>query len=162
MYFWKIELLKKELISNGLNQKSLFIYILMYVLFVQVVLEASYIFPSEEGPTELTYIQALIDLVAATVGSYLCYYANGGSAGSQFAERFFSIGFVVGIRFLVLLIPITIAYSVFMGVAAILFGIDPEDPIVNISVMFVMALWLIAFYWRVIIHINQVARSCKA
>jgi hypothetical protein len=62
MYFWKVEELKSELISNGLSQKSLFIYILIYMIFVRVVVEAGYLFPTEDAPTTFTYIQAIIDL----------------------------------------------------------------------------------------------------
>jgi len=162
MYFWKIDSLKKDLIENGLSQKSLFIYILLYVLVAQVFAEFSYFFPAEAAPGTMDYLQIAIDLIAIGIGTYLCYYANGANNGEQFAERFFSIGFVIGIRFMALLIPIMMVYGIIVGVIASTTEVDTEGTFMNASVLILIFSWIVAMYWRFIVHINDVAKSANA
>lgn len=159
MYFWKIKDLKDELIKNGLSQKSIFIYILLYVLLGQLFVEVSCIFPSEEVATTTDYIQMIFDLAVVGIGTYLCFYANGSDKGQQFSERYFSIGFVVGLRFMVLLLPIVIVFGIVAGILSETSGLDLDGPVFNYGVLVIVSAWLVAMYWRIIAHINDVAKA---
>ncbi|MGH1472551.1 MAG: hypothetical protein ACRBCS_15305 [Cellvibrionaceae bacterium] len=156
MYFWKIEKLKQDLIENGLSQSALFKYIFIYVFLSALSYELTYNFVSEES-TNIDYIQSALNMALVGFATYFCYVANGGNNGADFAERFFSIGFVVSIRFIVLLVPIMIA----MG---FLFW-DSED-IDDVSTKWydvaVLSGWTALLYWRVVYHINQVAKQAHA
>ena len=162
MYFWKINDLKKELIKNGLSQKSMFIYILLYMLLAQFFVEVSYIFPSEEAATTTDYIQMIFDLAAVGIGTYLCFYANGSGNGQQFSERYFSIGFVVGLRFIALLFPIVIVFGIVVGILSETSGMDLDGPAFNYGMLAIFSAWLVAMYWRIITHINEVAKAENA
>ncbi len=161
MYFWKISDLKEELIKNGLSQKSMFIYILLYMLLAQFFVEISYIFPSEEAATTTDYIQMIFDLAAVGIGTYLCFYANGSDNGQQFSERYFSIGFVVSLRFMVLLFPIIAVFGFVAGILSETSGMDLDSPAFNYGMLVIISAWLIAIYWRIIAHINEVAKAAN-
>ena len=162
MYFWNIEKLKINLIENGLSQKSLFIYILLYFITSQFFVELAYIFPGQGPVSARDYIQPIIDLLAVGLGTYLCYYANGGESGRFFAERIFSIGFVVGLRFIVLLIPVVFIVALVSGIIVGAMGLDLDSPYPDYAVMLLMTAWLVAVYWRMMVHINEVARTSNA
>ena len=105
MYFWKIRKLKDKLKSVGLSQASVFLYIFIFVVFSQLFVEINCFIPRKNFSHAADYIQSIVDILCVGFGTYGCYYANGASAGRQFAERYFSIGLVVGLRFLVIFIP---------------------------------------------------------
>ena len=156
MYFWNIDRLKQDLIENGLSQGALFKYIFVYVFLSALSYELTYNFLSEET-TNIDYIQSALNIALTVFGTYFCYVANGENNGADFAERFFSIGFVISIRFIVLLVPIIIV-MVFLSW-------DSED-IDNMSTKWyevaLWAAWAALLYWRVIYHINQVAKQAYA
>ena len=157
MYFWKIDKLKENL-KNGLNQKATFMYILFYVLLAQFFTELSSITPLEEPASTNDYIQIIFDLAAVGIGTYLCYFANGSNSGQQFAERYFSISFVIGLRFTAIFIPVTIGFFIFGEII----GLDFEDPMLNYYAQTIISLWLITVYWRIIVHIRDVAKATSA
>ena len=155
MIIWNIKKQKDRLKSEGLSQKNLFIYIFIYIVLSTIILELlSYVpFPAVNF---YDYIDSGISLIVITLGTYLIYLANGGSKGRNFAENFFSIGFVVGIRFIVLLIPIIVALSV----------IWINEPIENeLSTtwyeVLVFQIWTVALYWRMIVHVKEVAEDAR-
>lgn len=156
MYVWNIEELKKELSERGLSQSDLFKYIFVYVFLSAVVMEVIAYFPSE-GYIDVDGVQSFANILIIGVATYLCYYANGGKNGTDFAERYFSIGFVVAIRFIVLLVPIMIAMGVLLWSNE-----DLEDTSTKWYDVAVMTIWSLLFYWRIIFHINQVAKHKKA
>lgn len=156
MYFWKIEKLKEELVEKGLSQSALFKYIFVYIFLSALVYEASYNFVGEES-NNFDYLQSIINMVLIGFGTYFCYVANGGANGTDFAERYFSIGFVVAIRFLVLLIPIAIAMS-----AIFWSDEDTVDMSTKWNDVVVIVVWTALLYWRTIYHINQVAKRVHA
>jgi len=153
MYFWKIEKLKQDLLENGLSQGALFKYIFIYVFLSALSYELTYYFVSEES-TRLDYIQSAINMGLVGFATYFCYVANGGSNGTDFAERFFSIGFVVSIRFIVLLVPISIAMCLLFW--------DSEDMSTTWYEIALLTGWAALLYWRVVYHINQVAKQAHA
>lgn len=156
MYLWKIDKLKEELVETGLSQSDLFKYIFIYVFLSAVLLEAIYFIPGEEY-SNIDGIQSIANILIIGLATYLCYFANGGKNGTEFAERYFSIGFVVAIRFGALLIPVMIAMGfIFWS------GQDLDDTSTKWYDVAVMTIWSLLLYWRIIYHINQVAKQTNA
>ena len=156
MFFWKINLLKQRLISEGLSQKHLFIYMFIYVVLGELVLEVLYNI-SIEGLNEYDYAQSVVNFIVICLGTFLIYRANGGSHGKQFAERYFSIGFVIAIRFMALLIP------VFIALGFIWFN-EPIDSELTTTwyELVIFSIWMIGLYWRIIFHVKEVAIETTA
>lgn len=158
-FLWNIKKLKEELIHNGLSQKSLFIYILIYMLIAQFFSETTF-FPSLEQTAKPTdYIQGTIDLLVVGLGTYLCFRVNGASAGSHFAERYFSISFVVGLRFLVLLVPALFLFGFGMEMLQKLGAVETNEAMVDYATVVLVSSLLILTYARIIKHIRDVAMA---
>jgi O-antigen ligase len=153
MYFWKIKKLREQLILNGLSQRALFVYVFIYVLLCEGCLEFSLLFAAEAETGSADWIWASINTLVIAIGTWLCYYFNGGNRGREFAERYFSISFVVAVRVLALAIPAMIFY---------LENFRDEAATAGIVEQVVVILWTAAYYWRVCTHIKVVARERKS
>ena len=105
MYFWKIDLLKKQLATRGLTEKQFYYYILIYIALSAIGMEMMMYFP-QESPNTWDYISSIIYIAIPIFGTIMAFRANGGESGVQFPARYFSIGLVVTIRFMVILIPL--------------------------------------------------------
>jgi hypothetical protein len=150
MYFWKIENLKKDLREKGLSEKEGF-----YYLFVTILLYTIALTPYEKTSIWDMYNTVSMVLISA-VGLIYLYKKNGGNTGHNFLQRYFSLGWVYAIRWVVFwLIPGTIVYGLFYhsinpGVGAI--GTKPSD------VLFGALLYSIYFFFLGK-HIKEVASS---
>jgi hypothetical protein len=153
MIFWNIKLLKQRLIDEGLSQKHLFAYIFISVMLYDFFLQVIFYIPSEGLYNIFDYAGSIAEFIIIGLGTYLIYRVNGGPDGKQFAERFFSISFVVGIRFFVLLISILIV---------IIVGLEEADDGSITTTWFetsIYSCWLVVFYWRLIVHVKEVANN---
>ncbi len=156
MYIWRIQQLKEELITDGLSQKETFAYILAFVLLYELLSTLTYLSPTWKPPMTADYVQAFVEVGTVGIGTYLSYYFNGGDAGRQFAERYFSISIVVSIRFMSLMLPLSIGYKAMIEGT----GIDGML-LYNLSAAFI-SLAMIGIYWRIIVHIREVAGAESA
>ncbi|MFP4550478.1 MAG: hypothetical protein ACLFNT_06710, partial [Spirochaetales bacterium] len=59
-----------------------------------------------EGTDIWTYVLSFLKVIIPVAGTIYAYQRNGGRNGTGFAKKFFSIGFVIGIRFLVCGVPL--------------------------------------------------------
>ncbi|MCH8622830.1 hypothetical protein [Undibacterium sp. TS12] len=125
MYFWKLDLLKKQLIAQGLTEAQMFSYMLVYVIFGAIAVELVAYFP-HESVDGWTYLVSALNILIPAVGTVMAYRANGGASGSQFLARYVSISLVSSIRYLALLIlmiiPLTIVAVVLAGSGDIIGG----------------------------------------
>jgi len=128
----------------------------IYVVLSELAFEVLY-YVSIAGINEYDYAQSVINVVVICLGTFLIYRANGGSGGKQFAERYFSIGFVVAIRFIALLIPIFIV----LGIAWFNEPVDSELPTTWYELV-IFSIWMIGLYWRIIVHVKEVAVEATA
>ena len=149
MYFWKIDKLNEELISAELNESEGFKY-----LMANTILYSIGMIPYDE-PNQFDVANGMINVIIGIIGLLFIYKCNGGSAGKQIIGRFLSVGWVIGIRFIaLLLIPAvlvaTIIQEVFMG------GIPEETTIID--VFFMQISTIIYFLW-VAKHINYIAKQ---
>lgn len=159
MYFWKIKKLRDHLIEQGLGQRALFVYIFLYVFIGSAFMELGFLIPSEGATRTGDYIVPLLNVAVIAVGTYLCYRANGGGAGREFAERFFSIIFVVGLRVLAVYIP---ALAALFSVLLFVEGADADPDAGALLIETLSLLFMAGYYWRVVTHISTVARGRKS
>lgn len=159
MYFWKIKKLRDQLIEQGLGQRAVFIYIFLSSLIYIAIIEFAFLLPTEGATRAADFISPLLAVAVVAVGTYLCYRANGGGAGREFAERFFSIGFVTGLRVLAVYIP---ALSGLFMILVIVEGADADPDAGLLLIDTLTQLFTIGYYWRVITHINAVAQARKS
>ena len=154
MYFWKIEQLKEDIKSNRLSEKDRFIYTFIYIALGAIAME-SMIWMPLENPNTLDSIDSFLNIIITCLGTYFSYKANGGASGVDFLGRFFSISFVVGIRFVVLLIPMYIAIFAYYYYV---YPIDQELETTAFDIIIYQA-WFIFLYVRTYKHIRDVKNS---
>ena len=152
MYFWKIDLLKQQLSAHGLTEKQLYHYILVYVALSALGIEAIGYIP-EVSPNSWSYVQSIINIAIPIFGTIMAFRANGGVTGVHFAARYFSIGLVATIRFMVLLIPIMIAMMIYWFSS---YDMENEIPTTGIEVA-LFSIWYALLYAYIAKHIRQVA-----
>jgi hypothetical protein len=150
MYFWKIEQLKKHLLEQELTERQMFYYILLSFSSSGIIGLNSCSEPINEWWDVLALLFPLLGITAA-------FYANGGSIGNKFAERYFSISFVVSIRFTVLFFLLML---VVMNYWLFIYGVDSEMPEVSDStVNIVVFTYGISIYARTFEHIRDIAKT---
>ena len=151
MYFWKIGSLKEEIKKGELKEKDRFLYALIYIILSAIGMEAMGLMPINNG-TVWDAINSISNIVVVTIGTIFAFKANGGSKGIDFLGRYFSISFVVAIRFIVILIPVIIVLSAYYSFAV------TKDPDLNSTAYDTIPfiIWSAAFYWRVCVHIDDV------
>lgn len=119
MIFWNVDKLKRELSKNKTDQKTIFLYLsglaLLDAIFALPMLEHNY---QNSNYQSIEWFIETIFIFISLIGSY---YANEGDKGEDFLGRFFSIQFVMSIRYIVFVIGAYILLS--------LFGIDTESDI---------------------------------
>ncbi len=156
MYFWKIKLLKQYLINNGLTEKQLFYYILIYAGLGALSVEMVGYIPDTE-PDLWAYVSSAMNILIPILGTIAAFRANGGSSGTKFAERYFSIGLVVTLRFLVLLIPIVCLMAVYWIFTNGL-NSNPSETRLPLETI-VISVWYAALYLHIAKNIGDVATA---
>lgn len=150
MYFWRIESLKEGIISGNLTEKDRFIYAFIYFVLTAIGYEVMLLMPLENGNV-WDLISSISNVLIVTVGSVYVYKANGASNGDDFLGKYFSIGFVVTIRFFVYLIPILIIQTIYNFRALE----DAESSTSYINVIPIVICYSV-LYWRIVVHIKEV------
>lgn len=153
MYFWKLDALKKQLAEQGLTEYQVYCYILVYVSLSVIGMELMRYLPAE-SPNLWTYAESVLNIVIPILGSILIFRANGGTSGSQFAARYFSVGLVVTIRFLVLLIPVTIAMGIYWYFTYE--GVETSTSFIDVAVF---SAWYALLYANIVKHVRAVAQA---
>lgn len=151
MYFWRIDKLKAEMAVRPLSEREALPY-----LVVQIALFAAtgYI------PSTITNLWdglgAVWSVALAIVGTIYIYRQNGGAAGRHFLQRYFAIGWVVFIRWLVILIFIRVG---FLSLKALL-GSDAEETTWD-EFLFIAVVEAV-IYLRIGHHVRDLAERTKA
>jgi len=105
----------------------------LYIFFAEAM---AYV-PSEEEDNFWTYTTSVIGILIPILGTIYAYKKNGGENGKNFANKYFSISFVMGIRFLAYLIPIMI---ILIGYWEYRFGEQELIPVTPFEVI-LQAIW---------------------
>ncbi|MBI3731668.1 MAG: hypothetical protein HY254_25490 [Burkholderiales bacterium] len=153
MYFWKLDLLKKQLIAQGLTEAQMFSYMLVYVIFSAIAVELMAYFP-HESVDGWTYLTTILNVLIPVVGTMMAFRANGGASGSQFLARYISISLISSIRYLVLVIsmmvPLTIVAIVLQGAFDVFSGPVPD---------LLFATTYAFLYLYIVKHVREVAAA---
>jgi len=153
MYFWKIESLKDDIKNNKFDDKALLPYIILTITLYTFGTEIIAYLPHEEVNT-WSYILSLMNILIPTLGTIYAYKKNGGANGTNFANKYFSINFVVGIRFLIYLIPMMI---ILIGYWEFTFPEEDNIPTTLFEVV-VFSLWYILLYLNTAKHIGALSK----
>ncbi|MBC3920347.1 hypothetical protein H8L32_22985 [Undibacterium sp. CY18W] len=103
MYFWKIDLLKAQLIAKGLTENQTYLYTLAYIVFTTFMVELMRYSPDTVF-NEWTHFSSTMNVLIPVAGTMMAFRANGGASGVQFLPRYLSISMVASLRFMVLVI----------------------------------------------------------
>jgi uncharacterized membrane-anchored protein YitT (DUF2179 family) len=151
VYFWNIKALKNDIRENRFSEKDRFIYFIIYFVFSAIGLELVMYMPIENANL-WDYVDSFLNILIVLVGTVFAYKANGYSNGSDFLGKYFSISFVVSIRFLIYLIPLLVLYIIYYEYA---FTYEEEIATSYVDVI-PFLIWPFLLYWNICRHIKQV------
>lgn len=149
MYFFNINGIKKQFIEGKFTDKDLLPYLIISIVFYIVLTEINYYFPVNANIAD--YTMTLLSLIISITGILYAYHCNGRGEGKDFASKFFSIGFVVLIRFLVFSIPLFFLIIIFEGVR---FHDQEEIPTTFFQVI-ILSIWEALYFYRTAKHIGD-------
>jgi hypothetical protein len=150
MYWWNLQALKSELTQGPLAEPQAFKYLLAGALVVALAV----------GAVTRPWWICLANAAIAGFGTAYCYHANGGASGRDFLSRCVSLGWVIGMRVGVGLLPVGLLLGALLAVLDIGFnlgrgGVD-------------LAKWLLglaaqaAIIWRMGVHMADLRRRSAA
>ncbi|MBR9875587.1 hypothetical protein L3V31_15785 [Vibrio sp. J1-1] len=154
MYFWNIEALKRDIVGGRLTEKDRFVYALIYIVFSAATYEY-FQGTNTEYSNLWDKIEAIANVVVVLAGTYFTYRANGANNGRDFLGRYFSLGFVVTIRFLVFLFPIVILRLMYESP----FGVENEATVTTPFGVSLVILWSCFLYVNLAKHMKLVKNT---
>ncbi|MDP3986959.1 MAG: hypothetical protein Q8P81_01915 [Nanoarchaeota archaeon] len=147
MYFWKINRLKSDLLKKPLSESESFKY-----LFATLILLSLVTIPFLENNIWDVY-SAIIATIITAMGVYYIYKCNKGAKGKNFLQRYISIGWVMGIRWSVLIaLPIIAIYLIVMALSG---GIPDYTTLAEVIFFNLLH---ISYFWFFGKHIKEVSR----
>ncbi len=149
MYFWKIDKLKKELLKHPLSESETFKY-----LVATVILSSLAMIPVPFlGNNIWDIYSSIIAGIITVFGVFYIYKCNGGASGSNFLQKSLCMGWVIGIRyFLLIMSPIMIVYIVI----CLYLGL-PESTTLP-DVVFLNIIYSL-YFWLLGKHIKDIAKK---
>lgn len=116
MYFWNIGKLKEDIRSDNLTEKERFFYALVHLSLGAIFLEmVGYSSLASDISNDADVLSSATYILTVIVGTILAFKANGANGGVDFLGRYFSIGFVMDVRFLAYAVPSIAVYVLFVG-----------------------------------------------
>jgi hypothetical protein len=147
MYFWRIEKLKQEMANRPLTDREALPYFLVYS---GLTAAAGYVAMPLENAWD--WAQAAWAVLIAILGAIHLYRSNGGNHGEYFFQRYFALGWVVGLRWLLVAVLVLVAFHVPMA----FFRPDVEDT--QWYDLLLLVVLETGLYWRIGHHIKDLAR----
>lgn len=147
MYFWKIDKLNEQLISDGLSESEQFKYLMANsILYALAAIQY-------ETPNDYDTFAGVVGVFITILGLWFIYKCNGGANGKQIIQRYLSVGFIVFIRIFVLfMLPAVIAALV---IQEMYLGGAPEETTLS-SFIIILASQVILILWTAK-NINYIA-----
>ena len=152
MFFWQIERLKEQLVERPLSSRGELPYLIAYVALSTIGLY----FPHPNGDVP-AFVDAVVVTTITVAGSLYAYRQNAAGDASFFLQRYFSIGWVVGVRFAAVVLGIFAVYAVVLAIT----GRDISEHTRWYESVF---WWLaeVVFFHRLGVHTGDVARRANA
>lgn len=148
MYFWRIDLLKANLRHKPLSDRESLPYLIASVTLMTIGGSLPF-----ESYNVWDGLGSLWSIALAILGTIYIFHQNGGSEGRYFLQRYFAIGWVVGIRCIVAIVACAIALFATLEYL----GRATEETSVLDFVFFAAA--EIIVYWRIGHHVHDLARD---
>ena len=142
MRFLSINRLKQELRTDSLSEHDAFAYFFAALIVETLLMNSSFAFPGEAEFALLDIASVLAPTFIVVTATWILYLANGGKDGRHFFLRYFSILWVVGVRFLLfssILFVVWLRYFVFPA----------GDYAYEWETFAVLNILYVIFYWRV-------------
>ncbi|MXZ34632.1 MAG: hypothetical protein F4Z21_05090 [Acidobacteria bacterium] len=159
MYFVKYQPLKRKLKERTLTDREAVVYLLVYsvLLMMSAGIPLETLETMDEcndcGLMAWDYVAiALVNAAIAFAGIYYIYVANGGNSGFDLIQKYFVLGWVVGIRCLIVFLPFWVATLV---VSAEVFGNEWEDRTQYRINYFLIFLAYVVYFQRLGRHIRD-------
>src|SRR5687767_5292916 len=102
MYFWRIEKLKDAMAAGPLTDREVLPYFIAFAILTALGTSL----PGEAEFNHWETVGAVWSVLLAGFGSYFIYSQNGGARGQYLLQRYFALGWVVGVRWVAAAIPI--------------------------------------------------------
>jgi uncharacterized membrane-anchored protein YitT (DUF2179 family) len=122
MYFWNLRKLKDELRQGPLPARAARSYLIGIVALYYV----SYVMERLSKPlppmTALDWVSTLMGGIGYLLAIVLAYRANGGAGGADFIGRYLSLGWVIGIRLGLAVVPVCL-----VGAIALTLGVTSQE-----------------------------------
>lgn len=152
MYFWNINMLKEDIKSGNFGDKEAIVYIVISLALYSIGLELVSLFPLIENYNLWDYVNSFLSVLVPVLGTIYVYKKNGGAEGKDFANKYFSIGFVMGIRFLVYFIGVIVLLIIYWSYV---FPNNEEMPTTFVEVL-LFFIWYVALYFQIAKHIEEI------
>lgn len=111
MYIFNLKGLKDEMVKGPLPEREQVKYLLVYVALTSVSILSMYSYETNNWDV----LAELIFMAIGVLGVVYFYIKNGGAQGERFLEKYFALGFVTAVRFLLYMIPVLLVYGVLAG-----------------------------------------------
>lgn len=148
MYFWRIDRLKAELRMQPLSDRESLPYLIAYVALSTVAAGMPF-----QGYNVWDALGAICSVAIAVIGTFYVYRQNGGSDGQHLLQRYFAIGWVVGIRCLA---------AALVCMIGMLFFLDWTGQMTETTNAYEFAFYAcleLTIYWRMGHHVGDVAAA---
>jgi hypothetical protein len=106
MYFWRIEELKAQMATRPLSTREELPYLVAWAALTSIAMTLQYVWEANLWD----YLGGVWSVVLAVIGTIYIYQCNGGADGQFFLQRYFAIGWVVSLRWLVVLLILAAIY----------------------------------------------------
>jgi hypothetical protein len=152
MYLWRIEKLKSEMAIRPLTDREVLPYLLAWAVLVEVVIVLT-TFLAQSTANVWDGLEATGGLLLAVIGNLYIFRQNGGSSGKYFLQRYFAVGWVVGVRWIAAFLPAMLVFYV----ALESLGSGSEDTTQWYDFVLITAAEA-GFYWRFGHHVRDLAQ----
>jgi hypothetical protein len=150
MYFWAVEDLKARMADRPLSDREVLPYLIAFVAIC-----AATLFIADPISDLWRALDASLSVLLAVAGTIYIFRRNGGSAGEHFLQRYFAVGWVVGVRMFVIIVCVGFAFYLVLQAARI--GTDGTTWYEVVLHAATEAL----IYWRIGCHVGDLARWKK-
>ena len=154
MRFFSLSKVKTDISSGALGEQETFKYIIAW--FMALCLAS---FPvSLEGASAASYVFWFISSVVNIWGIKKSYAANGGARGSSFIGRFFALGWVLGIRGLIVFIPAFVLLCILLGVLIAMAGVlqnGDEQVVAEYALFSSLIVYMVWYYSRLCANLRE-------
>jgi multisubunit Na+/H+ antiporter MnhF subunit len=152
VYFWNVERLRADLRERPVPP----VEVVRYAAAILVTWGATSFMPVAD--TEFRVgdgILLALTVLVTVVGLWTAYRANGGPHGIDLAGRFLALGWVIGLRLMVLCLALLVIMVVIVLVLAFR-GQELSDRSIELSAWTMVLVVEIVFYWRLTHHLALV------